>query len=113
MNTVYGKIRPIKDRILVRNIEKGMGKTKGGIIIPSSDNASDGERGIRARWAQVYAVGPDVTDFKTGDWILIDHGRWTQGIQMQDKDGETFDLRLVDNKDILGISDEKPTTDYL
>ena len=41
------------------------------------------------------------------DRILIDHGRWTHGIKMQTDEGE-ITVRMVDNKDILMVSEERP-----
>jgi hypothetical protein len=61
--------------------------------------------GIRPRWAQVYAVGPEQHDVKVGDWILILHGRWTRGIDVEDETGK-HTLRRVDPKDILLQSDQ-------
>ena len=56
MHTVRGKIRPLRNKILVKSIDQGMRKTKGGIILPSADKVEDGGSGIRPRWAEVYAV---------------------------------------------------------
>ena len=59
-HVTYGEIRPLRDKILVKKIDKGMRKTAGGIILPQSDSAGDGNAGIRPRWAQVYAVGSNI-----------------------------------------------------
>ena len=62
-----------------------------------------GERGIRARWAEVYAVGPENDDVKVGDWVLMDHGRWTEEYKLED-DGATVSLWMGDPDGVLGIS---------
>lgn len=101
-------IRPIKDHVLVVNMEKGEKITTGGLII-LDDNGKD--RGIRPRWCQVYKVGPEQTDLQPGQWILVEHGRWTFGVEATlpeaGKD-EVFYIQRVDLNGIMGISDECP-----
>ena len=101
------KFRAIHDRIVVKDLAVGDQVTKGGIIIPTDDAK---ERGIRARWAQVYSVGPEqkmLSAEDIGKWVLIDHGRWTRGISGT-VDNEDIVIRMVDPKDVLAISDTKP-----
>lgn len=101
-------IRPIKDHVLVVNMEKGEKITKGGLIV-LDDNGKD--RGIRPRWAQVYKVGPEQTEIKPGQWILVEHGRWTYGVEATLPEGdadETFYVQRVDLAGVMGISDEYP-----
>jgi co-chaperonin GroES (HSP10) len=57
--------RPLRDQVFVADLESGVMLTKSGIIIPD-DNRTN--RGIRNRWARVYAVGPDVEDITVGEW---------------------------------------------
>ena len=66
--------------------------------------------GIRPRWGQVYAVGPEQQDVCVGDWVCVAHGRWTRGIDIEDESGKRT-LRRVDPKDILLQSDEQPNDD--
>jgi hypothetical protein len=63
--------------------------------------------GIRPRWGQVYAVGPDQQDVRVGQWVCVAHGRWTRGIEVEDETGKKT-LRRVDPKDLLIVSDEEP-----
>jgi len=107
MHVTKGKIRPLRNKILVKSIDQGMRKSKGGIILSSADKISDGGHGIRPRWAEVYAVGPEIDWVQPGDYVLMEHGRWTKGVQVED-DGEEFDLRVADPKGILGKSNDKP-----
>jgi hypothetical protein len=66
------------------------------------------ERGIRERWAQVYAVGPDVDDISVGQWVLIKHGRWSRGIKVSVQ-GEDVTIRQAEYPDaILLVSQECP-----
>lgn len=98
-------IRPMRNKVLVTNIESGGRITSGGIIIPDDDGK---ERGIRPRWAEVYAVGSEVKDLRPGQWILISHGRWSRGVDLKDGD-ERITLRQVDYPEaVMLVSDEHP-----
>jgi len=79
--------------------------TKAGIILRSDDGKVDG---IRPRWGQVIFVGPEELRLSRGDWILVEHGRWSRGIRYENEEGEEFDIRLVDNEAIMLISDTDP-----
>ena len=79
-------IKALRDKVIVTNIESGARLTTKGIIIPDDDGK---ERGIRPRWCEVYAVGEEITDIKPGEWILVSHGRWTRGMDIQTPDGKT------------------------
>ena len=76
---VTGKLIPIRDNILITDMEFGEEKTKGGIIIQSLDGKSEG---IKHRWGRVWAIGPEQKDVKVGEWILLEHGRWTTGVNV-------------------------------
>jgi co-chaperonin GroES (HSP10) len=102
---IQGKIVPLADKVLVTNMNFDSQKTISGIIIPS-DNGK--VQGIHPRWAQVWAVGPEQTDVKKDDWILLEHGRWTRGIEHELENGEVIELRMADNEAILMVSDEAP-----
>jgi len=101
---VQGKIKPLKKRVLVSNMHFGLRKTKSGVILPDDDGTA---AGTKPRWAQVYAVGPQQQDVEVGKWVLIAHGRWTRGIIL-DQDDKDMDLRMVDENDILLITDVEP-----
>ena len=106
MNVVQGKIKPIKKNILVTDMEFGEEKTSSGIIIQKLDGKLEG---IKPRWARVWAIGPEVTDLKIGDWVCVAHGRWTRGIKVMDETEGEIVIRKIDNDEILIVSDEKPT----
>lgn len=105
-----GGIRPLRDTVLVTDMNFEFRVTTSGIILPS-DDAKDS--GIRPRWAKVYAVGPEQLDVQAGQWILVSHGRWTRGIDIVDSSGVRKTIRKVDNNDILLISDEPVTDDTM
>lgn len=106
--TINEDIRPIKDHVLVVNMEQGDKVTAGGILV-LDDNGKD--RGIRPRWCQVWKVGPNQHDLQPGQWILVEHGRWTYGIKATIPEGdpdEVFHVQRVDLKGIMLVSDECP-----
>lgn len=105
MAKLSGVIRPLGDKILIFDMEFGMETSKGGILLQSDDGKS---QGIHPRWAKVFAVGPDQQDVKEGEWILLEHARWTRGIKYETDSGEEIMIRMADNKAILLIGDQKP-----
>jgi len=102
---VKGKVIPIRDSVLVSDMDFDMQKTKTGIYI-LSDNGKT--QGIHPRWGRVWAVGPDQTDVKVGEWILVEHGRWTRTIELESDNDTITELRRVDINAILASADEKP-----
>ncbi len=80
-------------------------KTFSGIIIPSDNGKVSG---IHPRWAKVFAVGNEQKEVKVGEWILVEHGRWTRGIEYELENGEIIELRMVDNNAILMSADNPP-----
>jgi co-chaperonin GroES (HSP10) len=97
------KFIPIDQHIIVTDMKFDERKTKGGIILLNDDKKSEG---IRPRWARIYKLGPNYNgDLSEGQYILISHGRWTRGIEVEDEEGKKV-LRRVDPNDILIVSDE-------
>jgi hypothetical protein len=108
MDTVkISKLSALKDHIVVTDMNFGSRVLSSGIQVLSDDGRS---AGIRPRWAQVYAVGPDQKDITAGQWLLIAHGRWTRGAKIEDPSGVHV-LRRVDPNDVLLVSDDQPSDD--
>ena len=105
MRAQASKLTPIHAHILVRDMNFGEQKTSSGIVIMSDDGKSEG---VKPRWAKVYAVGPEQEDVKIGDWILMEHGRWTRGLIVEEDDGTEFNIWRVDPTGILMVSEIKP-----
>lgn len=105
MSKISGIVRPLKDKVFVCDMNFDAEVTAGGIFLPS-DNAKS--TGIHPRWAKVWAVGPEQTDVKVGEWICIEHGRWTRTVEYENDDGSITELRVVDNAAIMISTDEKP-----
>lgn len=102
------RLTPIHDKVIVTDLERGEKTTKAGIIMLDDSTVAAGERGIRPRWARVYAVGPEQKDVNVGEWILLEHGRWTLGQDLSEENGEITRIWLADHEAILAVSDEKP-----
>lgn len=98
-------LRPLKNSVIVSDMSFEEQKTSSGIILRSDDGKT---HGIKPRWAKVYAIGPEQKDITVGDWILIEHGRWTRGVKIDDGHGEKV-IRKVDVDCILATSTEEPT----
>ncbi len=103
------KVRAIHDDVIVYNMDLGEQKTAAGIVIQSDNGKA---HGVKPRWAQVYCVGPEQQDVKPGDWILIEHGRWTRKMKINDGEG-VKEIQKVETKSIMMISDTRPNDVYI
>lgn len=104
-NTIKGTLTPIKNRVIVSDMYFGEQKTASGLILRSDDGTT---RGIYPRWGKVHAKGPENTDeYSIGDWVLVEHGRWTRSVNVDEGSGE-IELRMVEAESILAWSDKKP-----
>ena len=102
-------LKPLRDAVIVSDMSFDMRTTTSGIVL-LNDNGTG--LGIRPRWGQVYAVGPEQQDVAPGDWICVAHGRWTRGIEIDDN-GTERTIRRVDPGDILLVSDQQPQDDTM
>jgi co-chaperonin GroES (HSP10) len=109
MNVVKGKLRPLRNNVLVIDMGFEEQKTASGIVLQSDDGKS---HGVKPRWARVWAVGPEQDEVIIGKWIYIEHGRWTRGIRVEE-DGKEIVIRRVDTEAILLQADEKPNDIYI
>ena len=101
------KLTPLHNHVIVKDMNFKGRTLSSGVILLGDDGKTDG---IRPRWCKVYAIGPDQTDVAVGDWILVEHGRWTRGVEVE-INGEELTLRRVDSDCIIGISDGEPDAD--
>ena len=107
INPIKGKPRAIGNRVLVSDMHFGEQKTNSGIILKSDDGKA---HGIYSRWGKVYSKGPKNTDpYNVGDWILVEHGRWTRSFDMELSDDNIVTVRMIEAESILSWSDEKPS----
>lgn len=103
-------LQALHDHVIVSDMEFSERVSSGGIILKSDDMKTEG---VRPRWGKVYAIGPDQSDVKIGQWILVSHGRWTRGVKITGSDNVEVVIRRVDNKDIIAVSDEIPQDDTI
>lgn len=100
------KLVPLNDHVLATDMNFGQRTLSSGIILMGDDGKTDG---IRPRWCRVYAVGPTQQDVRPGQWILVEHGRWTRGIEVE-IDDKQFTVRRIDASAIMMVSDEEPNS---
>lgn len=97
-------IKPIHDKVLAKMIDGfGEKKTAGGLIIQEKDGTADA---IRPRWFEVVYVGPEQKDVNPGEYVLVAHGRWSRGVNIDPADD--YKLYFLDNDEMLAVSDELP-----
>ncbi len=101
------KLVPLGNNVLVRDMNFGGRTLSSGIVLLNDDAKT---AGIRPRWAKVYAVGADQKDVREGQWILVEHGRWSRGIEVEVID-EKFTVRRVDTECIMFVGDDEPDYD--
>ena len=102
------QFKPLTDHVIVADMNFTNTRTLNSGVILLQDNGK--ASGIRPRWAQVYAVGPEQKEVQVGQWICVAHGRWTRGVEIEDETGR-HTIRRIDHNDILLVSDEPPGTD--
>lgn len=98
------KINPLPGNIFAV-LQTGSRTTAGGIIL-RDDNGK--QEGIRPRWAKVWKIANDIKDIEVGQWILVEHGRWTMTITVKDEQDNDFKFQKIDSKGIMCVSDQEP-----
>lgn len=97
------QLKALQNTVLVSDMVFDERISTGGIVLLNDNGKGNG---IRPRWGRVYAVGPDQKDVVVGDWVLVAHGRWTRGLDLEDETGQ-LTIRKIDPKDILLVSDDE------
>ena len=106
ISRIKGKsLRPLKNGVIVSDMNFGERKLASGIILASDDGKS---AGVRPRWGKVWAIGPEQEDVTKGEWILMEHGRWGRAFALDLEGQDTIRLWRADPEAILAVSDEKP-----
>lgn len=105
----FKKLHALHDYVIVTDMNFKEKITNGGIVLLGDDKKLEG---VKPRWGRVYAVGPQQTTIKVGQFVCIAHGRWTRGLEIEDDQGQKT-LRRVDNNDILMVSDEPVNDDTI
>ena len=99
------KVKAFGERVLgiMQNPPGSYKKSKSGLLIADEDMDPSG---IKPRWFEVYSVGEKIDWIKEGQYVYVAHGRWTRGMDIDD-----VKLYMLDNKDCMLVSDEKPEED--
>lgn len=101
---IDGEIKPLRNSIIVTDMSFEGRQLSSGIVLLGDDGKTDG---IRPRWARVYAIGPEQQDIRVGQWVLVEHGRWSRGLKII-KSGEEITIRRADPEAIIFVSDQEP-----
>lgn len=101
------KIRALRDDVIVSDMDFGELTLKSGIVLRSDNGQA---HGVKPRWGKVYKVGPEQKDVTVGQWVLVEHGRWTRKLKIDDGEG-VKEIQKVEVKAILAVSDEPPTAE--
>lgn len=102
---VDGTIKPLHDSVIVTEMDFSSRQLQSGVVLLGDDGKTDG---IRPRWAKVFAIGPEQKDVVPDQWVLIEHGRWSRGLKIN-QGGDEFIIRRADPKAIIFVTNEKPT----
>lgn len=103
---IEGDVKAIGNRVLVTDMHFGEQTTASGLIIANDDGKT---RGIYPRWGKVYDKGPENNDpYEIGEWILVEHGRWTRTIKVKTTNEDEIEVRMVEAESILAMSETKP-----
>lgn len=102
-------VRAIKDHIICVDGDFGDYVSESGIMVKSVAGQS---QGIVPRWFKVYKVGPEIDFLEPGQWVLVEHGRWTDGLEVPLTDDEKTEMWRVDPAGCLAISDERPSHEF-
>jgi co-chaperonin GroES (HSP10) len=105
MSKITGTLKPLKDKIFVTDINFDEEVTSGGIVLKSDNGKGEG---VKPRWGRVWAIGPEQEDVEVGQWILMEHARWTREFQHEAEDGTITKLHMADLNAIMLVADEKP-----
>jgi len=101
---IDGEIKPLRNNIIVTDMSFEGRQLASGIVLLGDDGKTDG---IRPRWARVYAIGPEQQDVRVGQWVLVEHGRWSRGLKIVE-DRKEIVIRRADPEAIIFVSDDRP-----
>jgi co-chaperonin GroES (HSP10) len=81
-------LQPLNNSILFKFLDET--KTSDGKFVERSRSSIiigsvRGNQTSEPRWGEVIAIGPKVLDTAVGEFILIEAGKWTIGVDFQDE----------------------------
>lgn len=94
-------------RVVATDMEQGE-RSYGNIVVGDDDGK---RHGIRARWCKVFKIGDEVDTVDIGQWILVEHGRWSHKFTQTDDVGNEGNFWVIDYPNgLLAVANEKPDT---
>lgn len=103
------RIKAYKNHVLAELVDKGMRLSKGGILIIDDDMQ---QQGIRPRWFRIYSAGSRTYDLKDGEYVLVQHGRWSRGFRIN-LEGEDKWLYKLDYPDAIMLASDELPSEYV
>ena len=103
-------IECLDDTLYVEKIEYGEKTLKNGFIIPTETMDHYGNF-VRPRWAKVLYKADNIKNINVGDWVLIQHGNWSTGIncKIKNEDKTIWYISPKSYKEgVLAISHKMP-----
>jgi co-chaperonin GroES (HSP10) len=99
-------LKPLPGKLFCVSLEIGLRTSAGGIVLTDDNVLSAGERGVRPRWFQVVNVNSKTNsdDIKIGDYVLVEHGRWSKRFSGTDIDNYS----IVEEKSVMMVSEDPP-----
>ena len=97
-------IRPLGDKILLTKIEKGERKNGGWFDYTRRFSSVCRRKRYQTSLGRSICNRSKQKDVAVGDWVLMEHGRWTEEYKI-DVDGESVSLWMGDPNGVLGISE--------
>jgi len=101
------KVKAVGSSVLASMVKVASGHRvlASGILLPDKDMELSG---IRPRWFKVESIGPLVKFIEEGQFVFVEHGRWSNEMKILQKGGDTTSVWLLDNEKCLLVSDIDP-----
>jgi hypothetical protein len=99
-------VETVGNNVIFQFVEKSIygrfvNEHHGGILISSEDTYQTN----LPRWGKATHVGPECTDVKPGDYIMIEPGKWTTGFTV-----DNIRYWKTDESMVMATSNEPGTT---
>jgi hypothetical protein len=104
------ELKPLRDKVIGQMVDTmgAMRQTESGIFLGTDDQGADDF--VRPRWFLVTHVGPEQEDVHPGDYVLVPHGRWGHGFNLDGSLREEDKLFHIDTEQMMMVSDEPVST---
>lgn len=100
------ELKPLGDKVMGKMIDAFDDKISKGGFITTETEGTDGA--IRPRWFEVTHVGPGQQDVIVGDYVLVEHGRWTRGLDFYGTSRKEDFIFRIDEDGMFAVTKENP-----